>query len=293
MRPCDRWNDVKKKKKKMGSEGKNELSEKIFEKVRKFNALVKDNVTGPNCVDSSICKGDCCFIHIDVPRALAQYYLDQDLAEKSDFERGETFNFRIAVDLQRLKCVFFSEEVNGCSLHFTGMKPPQCWVYPTGFDPEDVKHECKRAKGWEIVDDDRAIQAKKTLDQYVELCKKEFEKEFDSDSLRKRISPTLSREMLDQPPRALAGVREGWDCFELIYNDGFNMAVKSFCDSPTSNCSRSFFECESTCEIVAQEIYNFLVKTLPRFVEKHGAKKNTLFLNLRSFNCVLQQKLKI
>jgi hypothetical protein len=65
-------------------------------------------IQGPNCIDEKICHGDCCHIHIDIPRILANYYIEHNLAIKENFIRGEIFSFNWQFDLKILN-VFFMD----------------------------------------------------------------------------------------------------------------------------------------------------------------------------------------
>ena len=123
----------------------------ILPLVKKFNTLVRDIIEGPDCTDPTVCHGDCCFVNMDVPFVLADHYVRHGWAEKTEFIRGSHFSFRVKMDLETSRCPFFDQQINGCAVHFTGMKIPQCWVYPTGLDPtEDVPDCCKQACGWKI-----------------------------------------------------------------------------------------------------------------------------------------------
>ncbi len=259
-----------------------QLDQDILNAVEKFNSLIKGSIDGPNCIDRNVCLGDCCFIQIDVPKALAQFYIDKGWAKEEDFARGDIFSFHINVDLRRLKCVFFDHDLNGCSLHLTGMKPPQCWVYPTGLDLDDIKSKCKKAEGWNVIKSEHIEAAKEVLDTYVSLCRQEFNKENSKSNIEKRIRETIIREIMDIPPRNISAIEDRWNEFKIIKDQGYNMGIKSFCNENQENCSCDFFECDSVCENVAKSIFKFLTKSLPSFILSRGAKESYSLSELKN-----------
>ena len=258
------------------------MSEKILELVRDFNTLVKDAISGPNCIDPNVCHGDCCFIHIDVPRALAQFYINQDWASADDFKRGSTFSFEIKVDLEKLRCVFFSKEINGCSLHTTGMKPPQCWVYPTGLDPEKSVSKCKKADGWAIEDPESIKKAKIKLNEYVSLCRAEAQDENSPENIQKRLEAIPPESFDSISPSNIAGVEDTWDKFRVLIGEGYNLGARSFCSE--IDCSFEYFECPKICQPLKNKLLKFLSETIPKFINSNGFKSQYTFLELKRSN---------
>jgi hypothetical protein len=258
-----------------------DLSKKILALVKDFNENIKDAIEGPNCIDPNICKGDCCFIHIDIPKALAQYFIENEWAMEDNFERSDTFSFQIAVDLSRLKCVFFDKDINGCSLHTSGMKPPQCWVYPTGLDVGDVKHSCKCAKGWDIKDPEKVTNCKHILEEYVNFCKEEFKEQNSKSEIEKRLSSLTIEHFKKYSPRSIAGIKDGWSSFEILENEGFGISMKPYCDAKSSDCNKNYFECEFLCEDVAKELFELINNNLFLFISKNGAKGSYLLTELK------------
>jgi len=108
--------------------------------LRRYNRLMKEAIDGPNCIDPNICHGDCCSIKIDVPKVLANEYIKNGWATKDDFIRSDVFSFHQRFDDISGKCFLFDKSLNGCSVHETGIKPPQCWIYPTNFSNPENKH---------------------------------------------------------------------------------------------------------------------------------------------------------
>jgi len=252
----------------------------ILEQVREFNYLVKDSISGPNCIDLNVCHGDCCFIHIDIPRVLAQHYIDQGWASKEDFKRGSTFSFEINVDLEKLRCVFFSKEINGCALHLTGMKTPQCWVYPTGLDPDNVNTSCKKASGWFINDPISVKKAKGVLEDYVSLCRKEAEEENSPDSINQRLLALPIEKFDTLTPSSIAGIEDDWDNFNFLIGEGYNLGVRSFCSEV--GCDFEYFECPVVCEPLKKKLLKFLSDNLSHFIQSNGFKSQYTFMELKN-----------
>ena len=256
------------------------MPKKILELVREFNYLVKDSISGPNCIDPNVCHGDCCFIHIDIPRVLAQHYIDQGWASKEDFRRGSTFSFEINVDLDKLRCVFFSKEINGCSLHITGMKTPQCWVYPTGLDPYKVNTSCKKADGWIINDPVSVKKSKIILEDYVSMCRKEAEEENSPESINQRLLALPVEKFNTITPSSIAGIEDDWDNFNILIGEGYNLGVRSFCSEV--GCDIEYFECPVVCEPLKKKLLKFLSDNLSHFIQSNGFKSQYTLMELKN-----------
>ena len=137
------------------------VNDKFWEVVKRFNSLMKSAIDGPNCLD--VCYGDCCSIRINVPKILANEYIDKGYASKDDFIRSDVFSFKLRFDEEKAKCFLYDKNINGCLVHASGIKPPQCWIYPTKFaNPENKEISCKKASGWKIIDFEKATTKKKT-----------------------------------------------------------------------------------------------------------------------------------
>ena len=256
--------------------------ERILQDVRDFNALVKSGIDGPNCIDPAVCDGNCCFIQIDIPRCLAELYVEKGWAKPSDFQRAATFSFEIRADLSTLRCVFFDKELNGCSIHMTGMKTPQCWVYPTGLDPGTAKSTCKKAEGWRITKPEEIRKANSILTEYVKKCKAEARDENSDKTIRKRLKNVLRNEFQNLPPRSVAGITDGWDEFHVLQGEGYNLGLRAFCRG--TSCGQEYLTCAKMCENVIDQILGFLDETLPKYVQTVGFKKEYLFFELNSFD---------
>ena len=257
------------------------MRNEILTLVEAFNEKVKDAITGPNCIDPSICLGDCCFVTIDIPRVLAEYYIKEGLATPSDFIRGTMFSFRIQVDLDRCKCVFFDPDLNGCSLHSSLMKTPQCWVYPTGLDPEDFETQCKRSRNWNISDPILAKDANEILKKYVELCKSEAIIENSEKNIIARLQKGFANIFLNFAPHQIAGVQDGWEEFQMLKGEGYSMSIKHFCSS--IQCDQVFFSCSQVCTKAWQKIQDFLLQILPLYIQTEGFREEYSFVELLPF----------
>ncbi|MFX1523240.1 MAG: hypothetical protein ACFFCC_07050, partial [Promethearchaeota archaeon] len=145
------------------------VADKFWEIVKNFNDLMSSAIRGPNCLD--ICHGDCCSIKIDIPKILAKEYIKRGFASKDDFIRSDVFSFKLRFDEKKAKCFLYDKKINGCLVHNSGIKPPQCWIYPTNFsNPDNKDISCKRTKGWKIIDSDKTKEAEDLLQYYIFLC---------------------------------------------------------------------------------------------------------------------------
>jgi Fe-S-cluster containining protein len=256
------------------------MEDEILSSVREFNKHVKLAIDGPNCIDPKICDGNCCFIQIDVPRALIKLYISERWADISEFHRGSTFSFEINVDLDSLRCVFYDKKINGCGIHNTGMKPCQCWVYPTGLDAKTAKSTCKKAEGWKIIDEKQLEQANQILIKYVELCKKEAEQENTPETIKIRLLKGLPEEILKFPPHSVAGVIDGLDSFSVLQGEGYNIGLRNFCSR--IECNQEYFTCPGICKDLQEIILKFLQDMLPSYIAHNGFKGEYSILELKN-----------
>lgn len=259
----------------------NKYCSRILELVREFNTLIKNSIDGPNCIDPNICDGNCCFIHIDIPKELVDYYREKGYASQNHFQRGATFTYEIKVDLDTLRCVFYNRKINGCSLHQTGMKPPQCWVYPTGLDPETEKTTCKKSSGWKITDENAVKRCKEILEEYVHLSKQEAVSLNSPDFLVSKILDSLIQDAGILKPSEIAGIVLEEEIFKVLRGEGFNLGLKSLCDK--QQCEFNYFECQKVCPSIEQLLLIGLRKALINYLVSNPFKREYTLLELKKF----------
>jgi Fe-S-cluster containining protein len=260
------------------------VAAKFWEVVQKFNSLMKSAIKGPNCLE--VCNADCCSIKIDVPKILAKEYIIRGYAVKSDFIRSDVFSFKLRFDEKKGKCFLYDEKINGCLVHASGIKPPQCWIYPTNFsNPQKKGISCKKASGWKIVNPKKVKKAEELLKYYVFLCQLEARKE--SKSVNKRVKRSLSNGNLkdllkEASPSQISGFKDSWNCFTLLPAEGISLQLKKVCLKANPTCElilhNDFLECKSICDKVTNSILYFLQQTIYNYVKKQGPDINGEYL---------------
>jgi len=261
------------------------VNDRFWEVIKEFNFLMNSAIKSPNCLN--ICHGDCCSIKINVPKILAEDYIKKGYACKEDFIRSDVFSFKLRFDEEKGKCFLYDKNINGCSVHNSGIKPPQCWIYPTQFSNPELKEiKCKRANGWEIIDFKKTKVAEEVLQYYVFLCQLEARKEF------KKIIERLNSSILEKnlkfllkntPPSQIAGFKDAWDCITTLSAEGISLQLKKFC-SKRNVCN--FLECISVCDKVISRLFDFLQENLYYFIKNNGPDTDGEypFLNLCEFS---------
>jgi hypothetical protein len=236
---------------------------------------MKSAIEGPNCL--ALCNGDCCSIKIDIPKILAEEYIKQGFANKNDFIRGDIFSFKLRFDEKKGRCFLFDKSINGCLVHDTGIKSPQCWIYPTNFsNPEGNELSCKKASGWKILDPKKAKKAEKLLKYYVFLCQLEARKE--AKEIKNRLNNVSCKNnllnlLMQTPPSNLAGFKDTWDCITTLSAQGISLQMKKICKKYNENCEyieHNFLDCKNICGKVANGLFNFLQQNLLFYVKKRG-----------------------
>lgn len=240
-------------------------NDRMLNIVLKYNELMKGAIEGPNCLDKSVCRGDCCSIKIDIPKFLAAGLIEKGYAKKTDFERGEIYSFNIKLNADSTRCIFFDKELNGCSLHQTGLKPPQCWIYPTAFFPG--KTDCIHYSNWKIVDTNATKQASELLSEFDDYCKKEFAEEFKPENVAKRLGKL--REFLDKTelkPKQISGFIDGWESFSLYSEDDYNISISTVCNK--IKCDKEFGKCEKMCDELKNRLMDKAIKVIPKIISE-------------------------
>lgn len=255
--------------------------------VKKYNSLMREAVEGPNCIDPEICKGDCCSIKIDVPKILAEEYIKRAYASKEDFIRSNVFTFHLRFDIMTGKCFLFDKSINGCSVHNSGIKPPQCWIYPTRFsNPDNSEIKCKKVGGWKIIDTEKAKEAEELLQEYVDLCESEAERE--SQLIKKRLEETPAIKILGFiAPSNLGGLIDKWDHFEALSAEGISLQMKDFCFRFNKECKFNpdeFLSCKYLCENVAEGLVLFFRKTICDFLKSEGLSSDGEYPLIKVFS---------
>lgn len=247
-------------------------SEDFWKTVKQYNVLMKEAIDGPNCIDENICHGDCCSIKIDVPKILAIEYIKRNNATPNDFIRSNVFSFHLRFDEKTGKCFLFDQKINGCSVHNSGIKPPQCWIYPTNFsNPENRDIKCKKISGWKIIDDKKAKTAEKLLREYIDFSMNEAIGELNK--ISERINENnLKMQIIDIAPSKIGGFKDTWDQIKILPADGYSLQMKKFCNKYNEQCEilqDNFIECKKTCDIIASKLIDFLNKYLIKYVKEN------------------------
>ena len=233
---------------------------------------MRSAIQGPDCL--TICKGDCCSIEINVPRVLAEEYIKRGYADKKDFIRSDEFSFKLRFDENKGKCFLFRKKLNGCLVHDSGIKPPQCWIYPTNFsNPKQKEISCKRAEGWKIIDPEKAEEAEELLRYYIFLCQLEAKKE--AKILQNRLKNISNDRNLvgilrNTPPSQLAGLKYAWDKLSILSAQGISLMIKKFCMELNNRCDTKYLECKAICDKVCNGILQFLQQNMIDYVQKNG-----------------------
>ncbi|MHA2183184.1 MAG: hypothetical protein ACXAAH_17330, partial [Promethearchaeota archaeon] len=196
-------------------------------------------------------------------------YIKKGFAKKTDFVRSDVFSFKLRFDEKKAKCFLFDIGVNGCHVHNSGIKPPQCWIYPTNFsNPENKDISCKRAKGWKIVDPDKSKQAEELLQYYIFLCKLEANQEINNINIR--LSRTISEGILKKSlknisPHEISGFRDNWDFISILFAEGYSLQLKKYCQRANNKCE--YLKCSSVCDKVAIDLLDFLQQNLDNYIQ--------------------------
>jgi hypothetical protein len=103
------------------------------------------------------------------------------------------------------------------------------------------------------------------------------------EQIKKRLEPLFTC-LRDHGPKTIAGVKDGWDNFEVLNAEGISLKLKTFCDQisdPEYNCD--YMECESVCSGIIDFLRRDLLDQINNYIQnKEGAKSEYIFLELFS-----------
>ncbi|OLS13918.1 MAG: hypothetical protein RBG13Loki_2467 [Promethearchaeota archaeon CR_4] len=252
-------------------------SNPILKVIQRYNDLMQNNTIGPNCADPTQCRGDCCSILIDVPRALIELYMKEGWLEAGHVRRGGPFAFRLGVADNTAKCIFFDPQINGCRVHFTGFKPPQCWIYPTGFTKGEKT--CKKGYSWDIINEEKARAAEILLEEYkkfgIEDAREEVAR-LKADWATLRLIVAKKLKMI--PPSHFLGMTWGFEGLQPLDEAGFSLQIKRICKDGLPECEKDFMECAVMCERIVDAIVNRYGSYLDLFFQGSESRE---FLRIR------------
>lgn len=269
--------------------------------VREYNTFMQSSIEGPNCIN--VCKGDCCSIKIDIPKVLAEEYVRRGYANKTDFIRSDILSFQLRFDFDTGKCFLFDKKLNGCNVHKSGIKPPQCWIYPTTFsNPENKKISCKKAEGWKITNPKNTTLAKDLLEKYIFLSQIEAKGELrkiknrlgniTSTNALKKVE-SLTKKIKELAPIRLGGFVDTWDDFETLSSDGISLQLKKFCSKYNKNCEfipDNFLDCKNICDKISYELVKLLHNELYHYIKRKGPDVNGEYPLLKLFDFINNKK---
>jgi hypothetical protein len=213
---------------------------------------------------------------------LAKEYIKKGYASKEDFPRSNIFSFQLRFDEEKGKCVLFDENINGCSVHQSGIKPPQCWIYPTDFsNPSGKDIRCKKVGGWKIIDQKGTQKAQKMLEKFIFLCKLEAREELksilqrlgqDKNGNQNKNKNIVLNRIQKVAPKNFAGLKDGWDHFDVLRAEGLSLQLKKICKK---NCKKKSLEgylsCSKICKSVAEDVLTIYTDNLMKYIKVIGA----------------------
>jgi Fe-S-cluster containining protein len=218
---------------------------------------------------------------IDIPRVLAELFVTQGWLQPCQLRRGGPFAFRLGVSPETAKCVFFSPQINGCRIHFTGFKPPQCWIYPTGFSA-GVK-TCKKGYDWDIVDPQKARAAENLLEDYKAFSLEEVRHEIELlEASFAEEDQFLRNALASLPPRKFVGLSWGYSGLEVADAGGNSLQIKSTCEAVVPDCPRDFMECPHLCSPLVDTIIALYAQNLGRYYQNEESVELLQFRELRA-----------
>ncbi len=255
----------------------------VLEMASTFTPEMLGNVDGPDCTDRATCANNCCGIMIDVPGALARHYIRKGYLEARDIRRGDAFAWKLNVNPGTGRCVFYDPAIHGCRIYIEDLasRPPQCAIYPAGYTNGTEK--CKAGAGpWIIRDKEKGMACEHLMSVYTANCVREREavKSHFINDTRAFLHPEFQAMIRESKPSTIAGIQDGWTGLEPMTTNGLSFSVKSLCEA--LDCKEDFLGCERACDRLAGELVEFLLETLPGFVETNDLKEVYSILELKN-----------
>jgi hypothetical protein len=223
---------------------------------------------GPSCITRETCQGACCTENIDVPQALVKYYCKYGWASSSDFFRGGIFAFQIQVSSITHRCIFFDLQLNGCRLHQTHLKPPQCALYP--LKHTETSAIC-RMNYSVTIDSSKEEELHSLFKQYHHCCAGEWHNRLSHLRFNWDFKRKFPLQLEKVRPSRLLGVQVHKDTCEPLITDNFSWSALSFCDQiQCVHVTQAYFSCEKICPRMAQLMTQVLRHQIMQFNALYG-----------------------
>ncbi|HME53698.1 MAG TPA: hypothetical protein VKM55_15835 [Candidatus Lokiarchaeia archaeon] len=255
----------------------------IFPLIGMFNHAMLDNVDGPNCTDRNTCNNNCCSIMIDIPQFLGRKYIEDGRLRPADLRRGDAFAWKLNVNEDTSRCVFFSPEIYGCRIYVDDLesRPPQCAIYPASYTTGAIA--CKAGAGpWIVKDEEIGHACERLMNVYKNYCL--VERESVKGELLENIVCALETRLislLDHAcPSSIAGIKDTWAGIELLCADGRSLSTRMFCKQ---DCPTEFIDCDCMCTEASVSFLEFLKNVLPAFIQANDMREDYTIMELKEF----------
>jgi hypothetical protein len=271
------------------------MESNIIDLVQRINHFSAENIVGPGCIDPEKCLGNCCNTSPDIPKILAQEWVNRGLATVDFFLRTDTLAFRPRINPDTRRCVCFDPEVNGCSLHQHNLKPPQCCLYPieiadmpqnpykdkgTFTQPENINcagHPCR--KGYVFtVDASKLAQLEELLAEYFTLTFAESAALKSPSEILEHLQTLLDQTRSSITPNKFIGIKDCLDGYHPLFSVQPAYDLLTLCEELNLGCD--YFTCTKICETQAENLKKKLATALQGYLSRHHPKDEYYFKTL-------------
>lgn len=220
---------------------------------------------GPKCIDPMVCRGDCCNSSQEIPRILAEEYQKMHFLSENEVLRSQQQLFRLKINPNTHRCVFFNISQNKCSIYTSRLIPPQCSNYP--ISTEKYCNKCRKNFSFEI-EEKGGHQLDELKKEYFNLTQQEFDKEFTLEAILARFNNRFIIKTKKCAPSEIFGVKDALNGMLPIISDNFSWNLIKICDV-TEGCNQDYTTCSSICEECLQKLISILSEKIFQYVEKN------------------------
>ncbi len=242
----------------------NSDSQNILNLVKQINRNATALGEGPNCLDPSFCTAKCCYTSPDLPKTLVNHYIGENWATIDQFELSNTLEFRIKLNPGTKRCVFYDPKLNGCLIHTTDMKPPQCTLYP--FNEQETKHICRN--NYEFIFDTAEMNSlMRIFDEYYDLAKNEFRENNTEAKIRTKLEAQILPILKTHKPSEIEGIREDASGFHIHSSLKLSYEGVEYCNA--ISCEYYYEDCPKVCNSFLDRVIEDLISIIFSRKNKH------------------------
>ena len=229
----------------------------ILDLIQLINSRARTLTKGPDCLDPRMCNAKCCYTTPDLPKTLVDHYIQKKWMTINQCELSNTMEYRLKLNSETRRCTFYDLHLNGCLIHATEMKPPQCTLYP--FKERESKHICRNQQEF-FFDKTQMPSLMQAFDTYFNLAEQEFKENASPTNIRKKLQQEILPTLKTHKPTEIEGMQENTAGFHVHFSTNRSYEGLDYCDSIP--CDNYYEDCPRVCNTFVDQVIEDLITSV-------------------------------